>query len=122
MAINFRLNYLESINNYIDIFLQTGMEGIIDNENLLSFSILEVTIPTTSNNTQTISISSPVPQENFNVLMFLLDTTEEAIINYSTINQFEITNNNLIITRLYNMPNDSINVILLFEKEGVNNA
>lgn len=122
MAINFRLNYLESINNYIDIFLQTGMEGIIDNENLLSFSILEVTIPSTSNNTQTISISSPVPQENFNVLMFLLDTTEEAIIDYSTINQFEITNNNLIITRLYNMPNDSINVILLFEKEGVNNA
>ena len=120
MAINFRLNYNNGV-EYADLFFKTSLENIIEIGNCLHYSTLQLEIPSVAANTitQTIPITISSSQENCAVAMFLLDDTTQAQSDYATISQFEIQNNQLIITRLYNWPTDSVNVLLLFKEGGM---
>ncbi len=118
MAIDFRLNYLQGINNYVDIFLETGAKGIFDNTTALKYSTLEVDIPATQENIQTIALNLTPQQQRAVAAMYLVSTDEQAKIDYGTISQYEINGNNMIVTRLYSFPKGPIRVKLLFKERG----
>lgn len=118
MSINFRLSYLQSVNNYVDLFLATGMQGIVDNDIALKYSTLDVTIPVTTENIQTISITPTNKQVQSPVEMYLLNGDQNAQDAYGTISQFQVTENSLILTRLYSLPKTEIQVRLLFKEGG----
>lgn len=117
MAVNFRLAYNDGL-DIVDLFPKSNVMSIIDNTNAMKYSTIDVVIPapTTEVMTQTIAITTTTAQVNAPVYMFLNSTGEQAEIDYSTITQFSIENNQLIITRLYNWPEESIDVTLLFKE------
>ena len=120
MAVNFRLAYNSGL-EIVDLFPASSMDAIIDNSNVMQYSTINVTIPAPASQTmtQTIAITTTQSQLNSPVYMLLTSTGTQAIVDYATINQFQVSTNQLIITRLYNWPEDSINVILIFEEAGV---
>lgn len=114
MALNFRLAYTDSI-RYIDLFPDTSIDAITDkSDNIYQITVVPVTIPATSSNVQDITITADSNLANSPVRMYLVSSGEEAMIDYNTITQFEVTVNQLTITRLYEFPNDSIQVNLVF--------
>ena len=89
MSINFRLAYNQGV-NYIDLFPKTNMEAIINNENGLSYSLINnITIPAVSQgtNTQTISINATASQNDSPFYVFLSSSGQQAQLDYQTINQ-----------------------------------
>lgn len=118
MAVNFRLAY-NAGNEFVDLFPRTNMEAIQTN-NTLKYSTINVTIPNpnSTNITQSITITPSTTQVNSNVYMLLNSTGSQAQQDYATITQYQVTENALIITRLYNQPSGDIEVTLLFEEGG----
>lgn len=121
MPTNFRLAYTNGI-EYIDLFPSTSVHGITDANNVFEIVTLDVTIPAPTSQTLTQSIAITTTQEmedtNFNVI--LLSTGTQAESDYTTISQMQVNTNELVVTRLYNMPVDSIDVrLVFFEQRGV---
>ena len=120
MAVNFRLAYNSGL-EYVDLFLKSSLQAVENTENVLKYSTINVTIPAVAENTvtQTIDIATTNSQLNSPVDMYLLSTGKNAQNDYATITQYEVTQNQLAITRLYNWPTDSIDVVLVFKEKGV---
>lgn len=120
MAVNFRLAYNQGI-NYVDLFPRSNMEAIIDSGNILKYTTINISIPAPTGNPtiQNVSISTTMQQVNAPFVMQLISTGEQAENDYSTIDQVEVQENSLIITRLYNWPVGDIEVELVFQQEGV---
>lgn len=120
MAVNFRLAYNDGL-EIVDLFPKSNFSAIENTGNIMKYSTIDVTIPapTSQNITQTISITTTDKQVSSPVYMILTSTGTQAEADYATINQYQVTTNQLIITRLYNFPQDSINVTLIFEEAGV---
>lgn len=120
MAVNFRLAYNSAL-EIVDLFPASSMGAVDGAENVMQYSTLNVTIPapTSQDVTQTISITTTAQQVAAPVYMVLTSTGAQAESDYATISQYQVTENQLVITRLYNWPQDSINVTLIFEEAGV---
>lgn len=118
MATNFRLAYLNGT-EFTDLFPRTSIGGITDAVQALRFASLQVTIPATTDMTQTITITTEAGMEDAWVEMNLVGDTDQEKADYATITQFEIQPNQLIITRLGSMPTGQIQVNLLFYMQGV---
>lgn len=118
MATNFRLVYLNGT-EFTDLFPRTSIGGITDAVKALRFASLQVTIPATTDMTQTITITTEAGMEDAWVEMNLVGDTEQEKADYSTITQYEVQPNQLIITRLGSMPTGQIQVNLLFYMQGV---
>lgn len=120
MAVNFRLAYNDGL-EIVDLFPKSNFSAIENAGNIMKYSTIDVTIPAPSSQqlTQTISITTTSKQVNAPVYMVLNSTGEQAEEDYTTINQYRVTTNQLIITRLYKQPKNSINVTLIFEEAGV---
>lgn len=116
MAVNFRLAY-NSGTEFVDLFPRTNMDGVIG-DNMMSYSTISVTIPAPSPaaTTQTVAITTTDSQEASPVSMMLTSTGSQAQADYATITQFEVLENQLVLTRLYSQPTGSINVVLIFEE------
>lgn len=120
MSTNFRLAYTNGI-EYIDLFPSTSIAGIVDSDNVFEITTLEVTIPapSTSITTQTVTISTTTAMVDAPFQVILNSTGTQAESDFATINQLQVTENQLLVTRLYSMPVDSIDVILIFfERRG----
>ena len=115
--INFRLSYLNGL-NFIDLFPKTSLNAIVDEGSLLQISVLPVTIPATTENVQTINLDLTDGMEDAWVEMYLSGNTVQNQEDYSTITQYQIQNNQLIITRLNNKPVGQIQVNLVFYLNG----
>lgn len=118
MATNFRLAYLNGT-EFTDLFPRASIGGITDAVKALRFASLQVTIPATTDMTQTITITTEAGMEDAWVEMNLVGDTEQEKADYATITQFEIQPNQLIITRIGSMPTGQIQVNLLFYMQGV---
>ena len=120
MPVNFRLAYNNSL-NIVDLFPATNINAINDNDNIMKYSTIDVTIPsvTTQQTTQTISIETTAQQVSAPVYMILNSTGEQAEMDYATINQYQVITNQLIVTRLYSWPQNNIDVTLVFKEAGV---
>ena len=120
MAINFRLAYNQGI-EYVDLFPRTNMEAILNADSAMRYNIIDVTIPAISGNpvTQAITIDTTNIQIDAPASMFLTSVGEQEENDYATIDQFEVTDSTLTITRLYNWPVGDIDVKLIFKEKGV---
>lgn len=121
MPTNFRLAYNSDGLNYVDLFPKTSTDAIIGADNIYEITQLQVDIPapTSSTTTQTISITTTPQMVAAPFRMYLVSTGEQAESDYSTITQAQVQTNQLVITRLYNMPTDDITVgLVFFEKRG----
>lgn len=116
MAVNFRLAY-NSGTEFVDLFPRTNIDEIIGGR-MMSYSTISVTIPSPSSatTTQTVAITTTDNQVASPVSMMLTSTGSQAQADYATITQFEILENQLVLTRLYSQPTGSINVVLIFEE------
>lgn len=120
MAVNFRLAYNSGL-EIVDLFPATNMGAVDGTDNIMQYSTINVTIPAPASQdvTQTISITTTTQQVAAPVYMLLTSTGAQAENDYSTITQFQVLENQLVITRLYQWPQNSINVTLIFEEAGV---
>ena len=120
MAVNFRLAYNSGL-EIVDLFPASSMSAVDGNDNVMQYSTINVTIPapTSQDVTQTISITTTTQQVAAPVYMVLTSTGAQAEADYATISQYQVTENQLTITRLYKWPQDSIDVTLIFEEAGV---
>lgn len=121
MPTNFRLAYNSDGLNYTDLFPRTSMSAIIDGGNAYQITALDVDIPVPSDSsiTQTIAITTTQEMVDAVFRMYLISTGDQAEEDYATITQAEVQENQLVITRLYNMPSDEIAVRLLFFEKGM---
>lgn len=118
MPTNFRLAY-NAGTDYVDLFPKTSIQAITDASQVYQITTLQVTIPAVSTMTQTITITTDSAMASSPVRMVLDSTGDQAESDYSTITQFQVNTNELVITRLYSMPTGSIDVTLIFfEQEG----
>lgn len=115
MPTNFRLAYTNGI-EYIDLFPATSVAGIADGDNVFEIVTLEVTIPAPAASTiaQTITIATSSSMINAPFQVILNSTGTQAESDYATIDQMQVLQNQLVVTRLYEMPVDSIDVTLIF--------
>lgn len=115
MALNFRLSYTNGI-EFVDMFPSTDVRGITDGANIYGTQVVNLTIPAVSEVpvTQTISLATTPEMVNSQFDVYLLSEGEQAVKDFSTINQIEITTNQVNITRLYVAPESDIQVALLF--------
>lgn len=121
MPTNFRLAYNSDGLNYIDLFPRTTTGAIIGADNTYEITQLQVDIPapSTSTLTQSVAISTTTQMVSSPFRMYLVSTGEQAESDYSTITQVQVQENELIVTRLYNMPVDTITVeLVFFEQRG----
>lgn len=119
MAVNFRLAYNQGF-EYVDLFPSTSVEAIKEGSVVARQSVVNITIPSINNYTQTIPLSLTQEQLNSMVYMQLIDLSEDDQYNYDSISQYQITNDGLVINRLYYYPTDSIQVALIFVENGSN--
>ena len=122
MSLNFRLAYAyDDGNQFSDLFPSTSMDAIQDSNAILSYSSVTVTIPasTAQTLTQTISTNFTAAQVVAPFSVILNSNTTQSKNDFATITQIEVSTNQLIITRLYNFPQNDIEITLLFEEEGV---
>lgn len=121
MPTNFRLAYNSDGLNYVDLFPKTSTNAIVDADNIYEITKLQVDIPapSTSTLTQSITISTTPQMVAAPFRMYLVSTGEQAESDYSTITQVQVQENELIVTRLYSMPEDTITVeLVFFEQRG----
>lgn len=109
MAIDFRLAY-RSPTEFVDLFPKTQLQAI-DDGNLFDTVILPVTIPASNDVTQTITITASAELANSVNRMYLSSGSQE---DYSTITQYQVNTNQLVITRLYGGSENGIEVNLVF--------
>lgn len=113
MALNFRLQ-ANAGNDNDTLFPRTGVSGVIGATHSYEIVIVDVTIPATQEDVQTIAISADTKMANSTVRMYLKSTDGTSSKDYSTITQFEVKENQLVIDRLYSKPQNSIEVQLVF--------
>lgn len=121
MPTNFRLAYNSDGLNYVDLFPRTSTNAIVDADNIYEITKLQVDIPAPSASTltQSITISTTPQMVAAPFRMYLVSTGEQAESDYSTITQVQVQENELIVTRLYSMPEDTITVeLVFFEQRG----
>lgn len=119
MAVNFRLAYNQGF-EYVDLFPSTVVSAVTEGNVASRQSIINITIPPINNYIQTIPLSLTQKQLNSNVYMQLINLGENDQYNYDSISQYQITENGLVINRLYYYPNDSVQVALIFVENGDN--
>lgn len=115
MATNFRLAYTNGI-EYIDLFPKTSVTAIVDAQNIYDIVQVNVNIPapTSPALTQTVALSTTPAMVAAPFRVYLSSTGTQAESDYATINQVEVQDNQLVITRLGDMPVGSIDVTLVF--------
>lgn len=118
MALNFRLQSNAGIDNDI-LFPRTSLTNIVGTDKAYEVVSLDVDIPATQEDVQTIAITTDAKMADANVRMYLKSTGEAAQSDYGTITQYEVKPNQLIIDRLYSKPKGNIVVTLVFfERSG----
>lgn len=119
MATNFRLAYTNGI-EYIDLFPKTSVTAIVDAQNIYDIVQVDVNIPapTSPALTQTIALSTTPAMVAAPFRVYLSSTGTQAESDYATINQVEVQDNQLVITRLGDMPVGAIDVTLVFFEVG----
>lgn len=119
MATNFRLAYTNGI-EYIDLFPKTSVTAIVDAQNVYDIVQVDVNIPapTSSALTQTVALSTTPAMVAAPFRVYLSSTGTQAESDYATINQVEVQDNQLVITRLGDMPVGAIEVTLVFFEIG----
>lgn len=115
MATNFRLAYTNGI-EYIDLFPKTSVTAIVDVQNIYDIVQVDVNIPapTSSTLTQTVALSTTPAMVAAPFRVYLSSTGTQAESDYATINQVVVQDNQLVITRLGDMPVGAIDVTLVF--------
>lgn len=115
MATNFRLAYTNGI-EYIDLFPKTSVTAIVDVQNIYDIVQVDVNIPapTSPALTQTVALSTTPAMVAAPFRVYLSSTGTQAESDYATINQVEVQDNQLVITRLGDMPVGAIDVTLVF--------
>ena len=115
MATNFRLAYTNGI-EYIDLFPKTSVAAIVDAQNIYDIVQVDVNIPapTSPALTQTVALSTTPAMVAAPFRVYLSSTGTQAESDYATINQVEVQDNQLVITRLGDMPVGAIDVTLVF--------
>lgn len=115
MATNFRLAYTNGI-EYIDLFPKTSVTAIVDAQNIYDIVQVDVNIPapTSSTLTQTVALSTTPAMVAAPFRVYLSSTGTQAESDYATINQVEVQDSQLVITRLGDMPVGAIDVMLVF--------
>lgn len=115
MATNFRLAYTNGI-EYIDLFPKTSVTAIVDVQNIYDIVQVDVNIPapTSPTLTQTVALSTTPAMVAAPFRVYLSSTGTQAESDYATINQIEVRDNQLVITRLGDMPVGAIDVTLVF--------
>ena len=115
MATNFRLAYTNGI-EYIDLFPKTSVTAIADAQNIYDIVQVDVNIPapTSPALTQTVALSTTPAMVAAPFRVYLSSTGTQAESDYATINQVEVQDNQLVITRLGDMPVGAIDVTLVF--------
>ena len=114
MAVTFGFSYKSGI-NYVDLFPSTTIEAIVDVGDMLEIETLNVTIPVTQDNTQTITISTT--PEMLNAVFEVYPSgnyTTEQLASYNTISNISITENTLTVIRNGMMPTEEINIVIVF--------
>ena len=121
MALNFRLKFKSSEDDYTIINPETEVGAIDDTENVYQIISRNLTIPVPSQSTvtQTLSFLTDSKMPESKVEMYLVSTGSGALSSYSTITQFEVKTNQVIITRLGEMPTEQITVTLMFYEKRV---
>lgn len=119
MATNFRLAYTNGI-EYIDLFPKTSVTAIVDAQNIYDIVQVDVNIPapTSSTLTQTVALSTTPAMVAAPFRVYLSSTGTQAESDYATINQVEVQDSQLVITRLGDMPVGAIDVTLVFFEIG----
>lgn len=119
MATNFRLAYTNGI-EYIDLFPKTLVTAIVDAQNIYNIVQVDVNIPapTSPALTQTVALSTTPAMVAAPFRVYLSSTGTQAESDYATINQVEVQDNQLVITRLGDMPVGAIDVKLVFFEVG----
>lgn len=119
MATNFRLAYTNGI-EYIDLFPKTSVTAIVDAQNIYDIVQVDVNIPapTSPALTQTVALSTTPAMVAAPFRVYLSSTGTQAESDYATINQVEVQDNQLVITRLGDMPVGAIEVTLVFFEIG----
>lgn len=110
MALDFRLAY-QSPTEYVDLFPKVNITDVNGMENTYIKNIINVEIPAVSALTQNITIVANIELVSKNIDMYLVSGNQE---DYNTITQYQVNENELILTRLYTYPNNTINVALIF--------
>ena len=111
----FRLAYNDGF-QYVDLFPKTNIDSIEGKNKLLKYTTVTVDIPVTSDTTQSIPVTLTPTQLIAPFYMELLTDTPQGSADYSTIDQIEVKDNMLVITRLSNMPTGQIQVKLTFKE------
>ena len=111
----FRLAYNDGF-QYVDLFPKTNIDSIEGKNKLLKYTTVTVDIPVTSDTTQSIPVTLTPTQLTAPFYMELLTNTPQGSADYSTIDQVEVKDNMLVITRLSNMPTGQIQVKLTFKE------
>lgn len=119
MATNFRLAYTNGI-EYIDLFPKTSVTAIVDAQNVYDIVQVDVNIPapTSPALTQTVALSTTPAMVAAPFRVYLSSTGTQAESDYATINQVEVQDSQLVITRLGDMPVGAIDVTLVFFEAG----
>ena len=119
MATNFRLAYTNGI-EYIDLFPKTSVTAIVDAQNIYDIVQVDVNIPSPTSPalTQTVALSTTPAMVAAPFRVYLSSTGTQAESDYATINQVEVQDSQLVITRLGDMPVGAINVTLVFFEAG----
>lgn len=115
MATNFRLAYTNGI-EYIDLFPKTSVTAIADAQNMYDIVQVDVNIPAPTSPAlmQTVALSTTPTMVAAPFRVYLSSTGTQAESDYATINQVEVQDNQLVITRLGDMPVGAIDVTLVF--------
>lgn len=119
MATNFRLAYTNGI-EYIDLFPKTSITAIVDAQNIYDIVQVDVNIPapTSPALTQTVALPTTPAMVAAPFRVYLSSTGTQAESDYATINQVEVQDSQLVITRLGDMPVGAIDVTLVFFEVG----
>ena len=119
MATNFRLAYTNGI-EYIDLFPKTSVMAIADAQSIYDIVQVDVNIPapTSPALTQTVALSTTPAMVAAPFRVYLSSAGTQAESDYATINQIEVRDNQLVITRLGDMPVEAIDVKLVFFEAG----
>ena len=113
MAIDFKLEYNNN-STRTELYPATSLKAVNWIDNIYQITTMRVNIPTPTSMTQNIAISTTPELVDAYVEMYLVSTGSSASWNYGTINQFQVTTNQLTLTRLNVMPQEQITVMLVF--------
>lgn len=113
MPTTFRLAVNSGL-EYTDLFPKTSVNGIIDANDIYEITSLQVEIPATNENIQTVAITTDSKMESAMFDMYLESSGGTSAADFATIDQVQVSTNQLTLVRLDNMPKNPIDVTLVF--------